>query len=56
MLGKRNYRGKVELELELELIQPRMTQKPVQRGEVDARSLRVIQVVSLRLNRQGMAL
>ena len=30
-----------ELELELELIQPHMTQKPVLRGEVDARALRV---------------
>ena len=28
-------------ELELELIQPHMTQKPVLRGEVDARALRV---------------
>ena len=27
--------------LELELIQPHMTQKPVLRGEVDARALRV---------------
>ena len=30
-----------ELELELELIQPHMTQKPMLRGEVDARALRV---------------
>ena len=29
------------LELELELIQSHMTQKPVLRGEVDARALRV---------------
>ena len=28
-------------ELELELIQPHMTQKPMLRGEVDARALRV---------------
>ena len=31
----------VSLELELELIQTHMTQKPVLRGEVDARALRV---------------
>ena len=30
-----------ELELELELVQSHMTQKPMLRGEVDARALRV---------------
>ena len=33
--------GNNELELELELIQSHMTQKPMLRGEVDARVLRV---------------
>ena len=32
---------KAELELELELIQPHMIQKPVLRGKVDARALRM---------------
>ena len=32
-------------ELELELIQPHMTQKPVLRGEVDAHALRVSSVL-----------
>ena len=31
----------LELELELEQIQPHMTQEPMLRGEVDARALRV---------------
>ena len=33
--------GGSKVELELELVQPHMPQKPMLRGEVDARALRV---------------
>ena len=38
---ERREMGHAVLELELELIQSRMTQKPMLRGEVDSRALRV---------------
>ena len=40
-VGKQFGPSAVYVELELELIQSHMTQKPVLRGEVDARALRV---------------
>jgi hypothetical protein len=41
----------LELELELELMQPHMTQKPMLRGEVGARALRIAPGIDPELRR-----